>query len=185
MNNEAVDEQRKTKDERRRNEVMWLRLAGVVVVLLLIVRLVGCRASTVEGAEKRWQESGVTDYRIQVREVQSTWCSYEISLEVRGGQVVTGTVTASPGPARSCWNYTNGIIQKPVILPPDQAARWTVPGLFEIARQWEGLAGQKDMDVKLEFDPRLGYPRRLHLDNTVAYDDDTGLEVLQFEPLGP
>jgi hypothetical protein len=169
----------------RGNEVLWLRLAGLAAILLVLIRLVGCRAGGVGEAEKRWQASNVVDYHIQVREVQSTWCYYEIDLEVRGGQVVTGTVTAYPGPARNCWNYTGGVIQEPVALSPDQAARWTVPGLLEIARQWEGLAGQKDMDVDLEFDPQLGYPIKLHKDNMVAYDDDTGLEVLQFEPVGP
>ena len=169
----------------RGNEVAWLRLAGLAAILLVLIRLVGCRAGGVGEAEKRWQVSNVVDYHIQVREVQSTWCYYEIDLEVRGGQVVTGTVTAYPGPARSCWNYTNGIIQEPVALSPDQAARWAVPGLFEIARQWEGVAGQKDMEVKLEFDPQLGYPTRLHKDNIVAYDDDTGLQVLQFERVEP
>jgi hypothetical protein len=143
------------------------------------------QAGGVEEAEKRWQAAGVADYRIQVREVQSIWCYYQINLEVQDSQVVSGTITAYPGPAQSCQNYTNGVVRKPIALSPDEAARWAVPGLFEIARSWEGLAGQKDMEVKLEFDPKLGYPTRLHMDNTVIYDDDAGLNVLQFEPLGP
>jgi hypothetical protein len=143
------------------------------------------QAGGVEEAEKRWQATDVASYRIQVREVQSTWCYYEINLEVQNGQVVTGTIIAYPGPAQGCWSYTDGVVRKPIALSPDEAARWTVPGLFEIARGWEGLAGQKDMEIALEFDPKLGYPTRLRMDNTVVYDDDAGLSVVQFEPLEP
>jgi Family of unknown function (DUF6174) len=179
------EEQRDEATRQRRNETLWLRLAGLAAILLLLVRLVACQPSSVGEAEKRWQASGVVDYRIQVREIQSTWCYYEINLEVQNNQVVTGTIIAYPGPAQSCWSYTDGVVQKPIALSPDAAARWTVPGLFELARDWEGLAGKKDMKIGLEFDPELGYPTSLHRDNIIAYDDDAGLSVLQFEPLRP
>jgi len=143
----------------------------------------GCGASTVQNAEARWQASGVTDYRIRVQEVRSIWCVYRIELKVRGGQIASATVTASPGPAQGCWDYTDGVIDKPIDLSPQDAERWTVPGLFELARQLEPLARQKDMEIQFEFDSDLGYPLRMARDDVQSLDDDTLLTTLYFERL--
>ena len=140
-------------------------------------------ADRIKEAERLWASSGVTHYRIRVREVHSLWCYYEISLEVQNEEIVAGTITAHYGPAQSCWAYTNGVVGEPVSLTPAQAARWTVPGLFKIAHEWEALDGAKDMRIFLEFDPELGYPTALSRDNTAALDDEMGLITLQFDPL--
>ena len=170
-----------TKANKRQNEALLLRLTGLAALVLVAVRLIGSGADVVAEAEQRWQDSAVSDYRIQVRELQGTWCYYDVNTEVRGGQVVTSTITAHYGPARGCWNYTGGVVEEPVGLSPETAARWTVPGLFDIARQWEDLGGDKDLEIALEFDPKLGYPVRLFRDNTVAIDDQEGLSVVDFQ----
>jgi hypothetical protein len=169
----------------RLGDVQILRLAGLAALVLLACRVVSLEPNAVAEAEQCWTEGGVTDYRIQLREVQGTWCYYDIEVEVRADRVVTGTATAHLGPARGCWAYTEGVVEEPVSLSPDEAARWTVPGLFEIAHDLDSLAGRKDMKVVLEFDPALGFPTRLFRDNTVAMDDEEGLSVVQFERLGP
>ena len=135
-----------------------------------------------EEAARRWQAAGLTDYRIRLREVHSVWCSYEVSLEVRQGEVVTCTVRAIPGPADDCRHYTDRVVWEPVGLSPSEGARWTVPGLFEIARGWRQLAGTADMRIVLEFDPELGYPTALLKDNVVAIDDELYLKTESFLP---
>lgn len=137
-------------------------------------------AGRVEDAERRWQAGGVSDYRIVVREVHSTWCYYDVAVEVQRGEVVSGTVTAHPGPASDCGLYAEGVVEEPVSLAPAEAARWTVPGLFQIAREWQALAGREHMGVVLEFDASLGYPTALSRDNEAAVDDDTWLQTLEF-----
>lgn len=160
----------------------WFLLALGTLTIPLIA---GCGASKVQDAEARWQASGVTNYRIRVQEVRSIWCVYWIELEVRGEQIASATVTASPGPAQGCWEYTGGVIDEPIDLSPQDAERWTVPGLFRLARQLEPLAGEKDMEIEIEFDSDLGYPLRLARDDVQALDDDALLTTLHFERLEP
>ncbi|NLF03279.1 MAG: hypothetical protein GX601_20130, partial [Anaerolineales bacterium] len=112
----------------------------VLALLLVLVLLAAC-STPLQDAERQWQASGVTDYRIAVREVHSTWCYYDVAVEVQHGEAVSGTVTAHPGPASDCGLYVDGVVEEPVSLAPAEAARWTVPGLFEIAREWQALAG--------------------------------------------
>ncbi|MFN2218953.1 MAG: DUF6174 domain-containing protein [Anaerolineae bacterium] len=137
----------------------------------------------IEEAERLWETSRVTHYRIQVREVHSAWCYYEISLEVRNEEIITDTITAHYGPARGCWNYTNGAVGEPVSLAPEEATRWTVPGLFKIAHEWQELTGAENMRILLRFDTQLGYPSALLRDNETMMDDDIWLETLRFDPL--
>ena len=153
------------------------------VVLFLILGLTACGASPVTQAEQRWREAGISDYRIQVREVHSIWCLYDAELEVRGGQVVSATVTAQPGPAQGCWQYVQGVIGEPIPIPVEEAQQWTVESLFETAHTLDVLAGRKDMEITLEFDPDLGYPLTLVSDNVQATDDDRMITVRHFEVL--
>lgn len=139
-------------------------------------------ADLIKESEHLWETSRVTHYQIQVREVHNTWCYYDINLEVQNQQIVTGTITAHYGPVRYCW-LTEGVVEEPVGLAPGEAARWTVPGLFELAREWQALAGAEHMKIGLSFDTELGYPRRLSRDNQMAVDDDMWLETLHLAPL--
>lgn len=142
-------------------------------------------AGSVEEAEARWQASGITDYRIKIHETHSVWCWYEVNLEVQQGQVVTGTVTAHRGPADDCRHYVNRIVGAPVGLSPTSGSRWTVPGLFEIARGWRAEAAEENLRILVEFNPKLGYPTLLRRDRAAALDDEISLEIWQFEPLRP
>jgi hypothetical protein len=169
----------------RLGDVQILRLAGLAVLVLLALKLLPLKTSPIAEAEQRWADGGVSDYHMRLREIQSTWCFYDIEVEVRADRAITGTVTAHLGPARGCWAYTEGVVEEPVSLSPDEAARWTVPSLFEMAQDLDSLSGEKNMKVVLEFDPVLGYPTRLFRDDTAAVDDEEGLSVVQFERLEP
>ncbi len=160
-----------------------MKLLHAAVLTLLALGLIACGASPVAEAERRWQAADIGDYRIQVREVHSIWCLYDAEVEVRGGRVVSATVTARPGPAQDCYLYVDGIVGKPVTIPPEEARRWTVEGLFATAHALEAQRGNKEMAVTLTFDPALGYPLTLAGDNVRATDDDLVITVRHFEAL--
>jgi len=162
-----------------------MKFPRVIVLALLALGLVACGASPVAEAERRWQAAGIGDYRIQVREVHSIWCLYDAEVNVRGGQVVSATVTAQPGPAQDCHLYVHGVVGEPVPIPPEEARQWTVEGLFATARILDEQRGDKGMVVTLEFDPELGYPLTLASDNVQATDDDRMIAIRHFEVLAP
>lgn len=176
-----MEEQKDRREEQRRKEVAWLRLAGVALLLLVLLRLITCRAGAVEQARKRWEGKAISDYRIQLQEFHSLWCYYDVVAEVREGRVLTATLTAHYGPARSCGFYGDRVVEEPVAVSPEQAARWTVPSLFETAGDLESRVGQKGWKIDLAFDPDLGFPRRLAMDNEQAYDDDWQIVVIQVD----
>ena len=158
-------------------------LLGALLVVLL-ASLAGCGSSPAEDAVQRWQDSGVEDYRLRVREVHSIWCYYDLEVTVQDGQVVSATAAAHPGPARQCWHYDTGdVIDKPVAVDPGQAEHLTVPALLEMAQKLEALQGEKDWDIELEFDAELGYPLRLLQDNVEWLDDDGLIAINEFEVL--
>jgi hypothetical protein len=142
-------------------------------------------ATSVEEAERRWQSTGLTDYQIRVAETHSVWCTYHVSLEVQDSHVVSGTITAQPGPANSCWRYTDGVVGQPIDLSPAEATPWTVPGLFRFAHRCEAAMADEAMWVRLRFHPKLGYPTGLGLNNLEALDDDIWLRTLSFRQLEP
>lgn len=155
-----------------------------VVFVVTVLALASCGSGPVGHAEARWQAAGVEAYRLHLREFQSVWCVYDVDLEVQGNRVLSATVTARPGPAGGCLQYTQGIVESPVSLPADEApAHWTVSGMFDIARKWQEQAGQKGLLVELEFDPQLGYPQRIYRDDEAAVDDDWGLSITALEIL--
>ncbi|HSJ53562.1 MAG TPA: DUF6174 domain-containing protein [Anaerolineae bacterium] len=161
-----------------RRILLW-SILGVMLPVLA-----ACGAGPVGRAETRWEAAGAEAYRFHLREFRSVWCVYEVDLVVQGSQVMTATVTARPGPAQGCWDYTQGVVERPVALSPEEApTHWTIPGIFEIARDWQEQAGQKGLRVELEFDPELGYPLRIYRDNEAAYDDDWGLSISKLEIL--
>lgn len=154
------------------------------ILIVLVLSVAACGSGPVGRAEGRWEAAGVEAYRLHLQEFRSVWCLYEVDLEVRDGQIVSATVTASPGPAQDCHQYTQGVIESPISLPVEEApAYWTVPGMFEIAHDWQDQAGRKGLRVELEFDTELGYPRRIHRDDEAAMDDDWGLSITDFQVL--
>jgi hypothetical protein len=155
-----------------------------MALLMLTLALASCSSNPVKTAEARWATSAISDYRIHVREFHSVWCYYDIHLEVRSGEIVSGTITAHYGPAQSCWHHGLDVVDEPVDLSVETAAQWTVPGLFETAHRYQEWVGKENMEITLEFHP-FGYPLRLAHDNVEAYDDDGGLTVEHFEMLEP
>lgn len=161
-----------------------IRRSIFLVFVLIVLALASCGSGPVGHAEARWQSAGVEAYRLRLREFQSVWCVYDVDLEVQADRILSATVTARPGPAGDCLQYTQGVFDSPVPLPADEApAHWTVSGMFEIAREWQEQAGQKGLRIELEFDPQLGYPQRIYRDDETVVDEDWGLSITALEVL--
>lgn len=160
----------------------WLSL--VLCGLVCLSFLAACGSDAVDQAEERWQAAGIDDYRLQVRDLHSTWCYYDLEVEVRGDEVVSGYVTANPGPAGVCGLYGGTPLGERVPVEPAKLADWTVPHLFEIARRLAAERGERNVDAEVELHPELGYPTRLARDNEIAHDDDWLITVSALEPLG-
>jgi len=167
--------QRRTGPQRRR-----LAALGALACLLLA----GCGSNAVDRAEALWQAAGLDAYRFQARDFHSVWCYYDLEVGVRGGQVVSGYVTANPGPAQQCGHYGDTPFGQQVAVDPGELADWTVPHLFDVARSLAAEQGEPNLDITLEFDSDLGYPTRLARDNEMAYDDDWFITVSALEPPG-
>jgi hypothetical protein len=158
------------------------RLAPLALLALLPL-LVACGADPVAEAEAHWLAAGVDAYRLEAREIRSIWCYYDLEVEVRAGQVVSALVTAHPGPAQACWHYGDVEYDVPAAIDPAEAADWTVPHLFEIARRLSEEQGARGMRITLEFHPELGYPTHLARDDEAVYDEDWAIAVTHLEQI--
>jgi hypothetical protein len=128
-------------------------LACVVFALQFFVaeRLPLLTEAELERAKKLWQEHGPTDYDIDV-EIRGAQPGV-VHAEIRHGAVLAQTRDNRVPPQ---WTWDT----------------WSVPGLFgtleqdmEIAenpeREIQAAKGTK-WQLRCEFDPRYGYPRRYH-----------------------
>lgn len=120
-------------------------------------------------AEERWSAAGISDYRVEVR--VGCFCIHALpgftELEVRDGQVVAAQAV-DPDPD------VEGI---PLDLWP------TVPAAFETI---ERAADNGDVysSVETEYDPDLGYPRRVNLQcHPNILDCGLSYELRNLEPL--
>lgn len=124
---------------------------------------------TLEENRKRWQDSGVKNYKMTV-EIQKPGHATPMGkfiITVRNG-VLESTQFASD--------------LKPV---PDQVrfgSYKTVDQIFDYA------AAMLKQDAKwsrkvMEFDPKLGYPKRVDLNIQGSLDEEIFIEVLEFEEL--
>ncbi|MGD8399088.1 MAG: DUF6174 domain-containing protein [Anaerolineae bacterium] len=159
------------------------RRLTALTLLALLPLLTACGADPVAAAEARWLAAGIDAYRLEAREVRSIWCYYDLEVVVRGGQVVSALVTAHPGPAQACWHYGDAEYDVPRDVDPAQAADWTMPHLFEMARHLSAEQGKHGIKITVEFDPDIGYPNRLARDDEAVYDEDWAITVTHLEQL--
>lgn len=108
-----------------------------------------------EDAQARWEEAGLDDYRLQLRFL--CFCAEDVVAPV--------IVTVEDGVVAGVeWAEA----QHPDADPPQE--RPTVDGLFEIAR--DAIANADA--VRIEYDPRYGYPLTLAIDPDESVNDDEG-----------
>ncbi|MCZ7679912.1 MAG: DUF6174 domain-containing protein [Sandaracinaceae bacterium] len=152
------------------------RSAAAVCTLALLAACSGMEPLTgarLDAAEQRWRERGSESYRMVVRVSADRLEPVVHEVLVRGGEVAA--VRSGGEPA-----------------PPERAADYSVPGLFELAREelhllerprrWRDAAGA---DLFARFDPEtgrleryrrtLGDARRYLLIEVLSYEaDDPG-----------
>jgi hypothetical protein len=167
---------------------MWLILAVAVAIVMTagaVVAVAGhpwdreSAADTTTGDlpariaanERTWQQAGVANYRITVKESRSTLApvTYTVVLTVQGGSVVDRQLVDCRIGGSPC---------APGYLSPSEMDGYTVPGLFAYAR---GLASVKRTPPSIDFDPKYGFPSVITLP---ALPDRGGSRVvMQFDPL--
>jgi hypothetical protein len=157
-----------------------LKLAAIAAILLVAVAmllqiLVADKTpilteDRLEAAENLWQKKQLTDYDmdIELRGAQPG----AVHVEVRGGNVVSETRNGRTPPEHT-WYV------------------WSVPGLFETLDQELVLAEdpEKNMNaapgtklqLRCEFDPDYGFPRRYHRFSTGGAPE-VDWRVTRFEP---
>jgi len=146
-------------------------LAVIVVLQVFVVeRTPDLTFDRLEEAEKLWQQHGPKSYDmdIELRGAQPGM----VHVEVRNG-VVTEETRDKRSPPERTWDV------------------WAVPGMFETLERELELAEdpQHEMDVaagvrlqlRCEFDPKLGLPRRYHR-FTTGGAPEVDWRVKNFEP---
>jgi hypothetical protein len=142
---------------------------GGAVVSVALAALPACDIMGSEDAEERarlvqarsrWRGAGISDYTYEVRKL--CFCPVEVvgpfSITVRGG-AVSSVVYLPTGAA--------------VVPMPDRHP--TVEGLFGVV---EATLERNPDRLAIEYDPALGYPRRIDVDTIVqAVDDEVTYEA--------
>lgn len=128
----------------------------------------GVSYAEIERNRRLWHDSGIVNYRMTV-DVQKTGHATPMGkfiIEVRDRKAVS--IKMASDPTRDAMT--------------ERFSRYdTLDDIFEII-EVENLQVPDKMDV--EYDAKLGYPKRLNLDpSTSAMDDELFFQVLQFEAL--
>jgi hypothetical protein len=147
-------------EERRFHRTILFLLVPAVIcvvgVVLLMQTLVGERIPELtdielERAEVLWTSAGPASYEMDLEILQGR--PGTVHIEVRDGEISAMT-RDNRTPAQHTWRY------------------WSVPGLFEtLERELEmaedpvhevGAAAGTRWQLRCDFDPAYGYPRRFH-----------------------
>jgi hypothetical protein len=128
-------------------------VVGAAVLLRIFVaqRIPQLTVAELEAAQELWAGAGPTSYEMDLEVLQGR--PGTVHIEVRGEEIITMTRDGRT-PAQHTWIY------------------WSVPGLFEtLERELEmaedpvnevGAASGTRWQLRCEFDPAYGYPRRFH-----------------------
>jgi len=175
-----------TRKYHRSGHGMWQQRRLVILIVVGCLTLAGYLSSAcipafwdgravlrtqLDQAERKWNERGITSYRIVVSESNSIWHSQDNTVVVVGGQVaeqsarcIMDTIELNSCPAK-----------------PFDAARFTVPALFATCRS--ALEMQPMDVVRVELDETYGFPLRIVSDRRDPIDGDHGWQVESFTPL--
>jgi len=124
-----------------------------------------------EAARSRWQAAQSGDYRF----------GYQKFCECNRDVPPTTFITVTDGKIESVYHLHTDSEREVPARAGSLDLYWTVEDLFE------KLAGayERDAIVRVEYEPRFGYPTSLYIDYDPGYlGDETDLKLTQFEPLG-
>jgi hypothetical protein len=156
----ATEDSSPTSDTRHFRRMLLLLLLPMVICIvgvgLLLQTFVGQKIpeltqEELEKAEALWTSAGPSSYEMDLEILQGR--PGTVHIEVQNGEISAMT-RDSRAPAQHTWRY------------------WSVPGLFEtLERELEmaedpvhevGAAAGTRWQLRCEFDPAYGYPRRFH-----------------------
>ncbi len=143
----------------------------IVLFIVLGVFLVACQPGLereISQGEELWQEQGITNYEIKVRMVDSIWHAQTHTLLVENGAVSEATANCIPAPFEGAECEVREF----------DAATYTVPGLFAIAR--EEAARSDGQWTTIEFDEQYGFPTRISFNDPEILDEDRSWQVMRF-----
>jgi hypothetical protein len=125
--------------------------AAVLLRMLVAQRIPELTGEELEEAQKLWDRDGPESYEMDLEILRGR--PGTVHIEVRNGEI-TAMTRDSRTPAQHTWRY------------------WSVPGLFEtLERELEmaedpvhevGAAAETNWQLRCEFDPAYGFPRRFH-----------------------
>jgi hypothetical protein len=128
-------------------------------------------AARLQAAEQHWQDSQIASYRITVQEIHSMWWAQQMTFTVMDGHVVDQQSMCIPAPIQG----------KTCTIRPVEQSNYLVPALLAQARDL--IEHQRPENVRLTFDPTLGYPTSIGFDDPQILDEDYGLTIQKFETL--
>lgn len=139
--------------KRKLSWTAFLAIAALffAVVCLLVLHL---RSSQLNAAQNRWKARSFDRYRMVTHFQGDRECSAEYMVE---GDDIT-SITSSPGPGTSC------------------GAERTIPELFHTISDPQpecfptGIHCFKNIVMGAEYDPLLGYPKRIHVYHPIYSD---------------
>lgn len=137
----------------------------------MVVAAAACSAlnwAEIERNRRLWRDSGIVNYRMTV-DVQKTGHATPMGkfiIEVRDRKAVS--IKLASDPTRDAMS--------------ERFSRYdTIDDIFDII-ETAGVMRPDKMDI--EYDAKLGYPKKLNLDpDASAMDDELFFQVLQFEAL--
>ena len=155
-----------------------LHRARVYIVLFTCLLLAACTANGVTqqtSQYQQWKNQAVQHYRYQLEIHYAPQEPLVVNIEVRNGKVVSETDAT-----------TGGAVKPPRPLPPYN----TIERLFALADKAENRGAD---DIPVVYDPTLGYPTRISLDEKskvsgdgtiyMTTDNGIGYTVTSFEIL--
>lgn len=143
-----------------------------IVLLLILITQFSCsslRKYQLNSNRQLWRESGVKNYRMKV-DLQKTGHANPMGKFI---------ITVKNGAAESI----------KLANKPDSDVRnekfekyETVEKIFAYIENSENVDWEWDVRT-IEYDSKLGYPKKLHLDDYSSFDEEIFFEVLDFEIL--
>jgi Family of unknown function (DUF6174) len=124
-----------------------------------------------EAARSLWQAAQSGDYRF----------GYQKYCECNRDVPPTTVITVTDGRIESVYHLHTDSDREVPARDGSLDLYWTVDDLFD---KLAGAYG-RDAVVRVEYEPRFGYPTSLYIDYDPGYlGDETDLKLTQFEPLG-
>ena len=160
-----------------------LAVIAILVVSLLYFtntqekRLTPVTLPLLNQVETDWYNAGIASYHLVV-DVKFSTEQRRHSLTVFNHQVTEASL--------AYWDGKNWKTPEPI--PFDQAADYTIPGLFAFLRQELNLAMREDIRMAINSDPsfpRIIYLGRVWQDDQPMNESEAWFTIQTFEPLPP